>query len=180
MSYDTTDGYRYYEVTDRTTSKALGGLQLPIPEGISCRLNLAGGTDGLRFEGMTSSRGGATGDASAGAQHGIYTAGISGCQAIGIFTYEGGRWTRYFFHHCLAGYYNLAMAARHIINPPGSFAFVAQAGTTGLESAVDAIVQWVRVPKLNIIGYNAGSSAGIFGFGVRLTGRPFGGHFGEA
>lgn len=179
QGFDTSDGYRNYEVTDRSVSRALGGLALPIPPIGGCRLVLAGGRDGLLLSEMSGSAAGISGDVSGEGRAGFYTVSVSGCQVIGIFTYEAGRWTNYFFHHCLAGMPNLGHAARAILRPEESVAIVAQLGSAGLESTIDAIVEQVGVPKLNIIGYNAGASAGSIDFGVRLTGGPFGGHFGE-
>jgi hypothetical protein len=109
----------------------------------------------------------------------VYTTSISGCQAIGLFTYEAGQWTHYFFQHCLAGYYNLNRAKQAINRPECTVGIVVQLGSAGLESTIDAIVEKTGVPKINIIGYNAGADANSIDFGIRLTGGPFGGHFGE-
>lgn len=178
QGFDVSDGFRRYEVTDRATALALGGLCLPIPGGASCRLILNGGNAGLFLDPMSSNKGGIEGDINQKAFSGLYTVSVSGCQVIGLFTYESGRWTRYFFQHCLAGYYNIDMAAKVISLPESTVGIVAQIGNAGLEGTVDDLVKKVGIPKINIIGYNAGAANSI-NFGIRLTGGPFGGHFGE-
>ncbi|MBD8881240.1 hypothetical protein IHE49_12185 [Rhodanobacter sp. 7MK24] len=78
----------------------------------------------------------------------------------------------------MAGYYNIQLAAKAISLPKFTVGIVAQIGNAGLESTVDDLVAKVGIPKMNIIGYDAGD-AGSINFGIRLTGGPFGGHFGE-
>ena len=179
QGFDTTDGFRRYTARDRSNGRPLGGLCLPIPAGVSCRLILDGDKHGLSLSEMSSSYGGITGNASKDKTPGVYTISISGCQAIGLFTYESGAWTNYFFQHCMAGLYNLEKMKSAISNPANTVGIVAQIGDAGLESTIDKIVSTVKIPKINMIGYNAGASAGSIDFGIRLTGGRFGGNFGE-
>lgn len=181
QGFDLVDGFRRYQVTNRSIAQALGGLCLPIPPKLAsgCRLVLEGGKSGLILSEMSSSSGGLKGSVAKQKIAGIYTINISGCQAIGLFTYESGAWTEYFFQHCMASFYNLKAMKSAILNPANTVGIVAQLGNAGLESTIDDIVKTVGIPKINMIGYDAGASAGSIDFGIRLTGGRFGGNFGE-
>jgi hypothetical protein len=172
--YDVSRGYRYYEVQDHEKSRALGGLCLPLPAGTSCRLILSGGAANLKLETYSAYGGGIAGDAVRDKVAGVYTTELSGCQAVGIFTYEGGRWTSFFFQHCLAGFFSASKAKQAIGNGNSSFAVVVQRGFAGMDDLVDATHRAVGVPKYQITAYAASTEISPVAFGVRFNGGLFG------
>jgi len=172
--YDMSRGYRYYEVKNIHATRAAGGLCLPIPGGTTCRLVLPGGSGGLKHEAYSSDTGGISGDAKKDKVAGLYTTSLSGCQILGIFTYDGGQWTSFFFQHCLAGGYNMTKAKQAITNGNSSWAVVVQRGEFGIEDLVDATYRIVGVPKRQITAYQAHMDTNPVAFGVRFNGGYFG------
>jgi hypothetical protein len=139
---------------------------------------LHGGSHGLVCEEMSSSDDGLCADAASDGINGVFTWGITECQAIGIFTYTEDVWTRFFFHHCLAGMPNLDGARKYLTEPGNCWAVIAYLERSKLAEIINTIVD-IGVPKIRIILYQASRSRGDLAFGVRLRGGPFGGHFGE-